>query len=125
VDEQPPAPTSGSAAPVPKPAPASVAADPALSNTLLDSGIASLAAAIRLGKAPANDVSKDVWVRELPIAQKLLGGDCDCDQRNWLKHYIQTGQEAVSGSTRYPQSLQMLATLRRSNQDVASAPSLR
>jgi hypothetical protein len=48
----------------------------------------------------------------------LMKGMCDCDQRNWLVHFVQTGQEAVSGSNQYPQSMQLLAKLRRSNQDL-------
>jgi hypothetical protein len=82
---------------------------------VLPSDIDNLAAAVNLNGPVVGDVSKDVWLREVPVAQKLLTGICDCDQRNWLKHFISTGQEAISGSSNYAQSVQLLATLRRAN----------
>jgi hypothetical protein len=101
------------------------AASPALPNaahdtgvTVQDSDIAQLADAVKLGRTNSGAVSKEVWVRETPIAQRLLNGLCDCDQRNWLKHFVQTGNEAINGSENYYQSVQLLATLRRSNADI-------
>jgi hypothetical protein len=79
-----------------------------------------LASAVHLGDASAG-VSKDVWATQLPVAQRLLDGMCDCDQRNWLNHFVQAGQEAVAGSQHYYQSIQVLAKLRRGNSDLASA----
>jgi len=88
---------------------------------VLDSDLVRLAEAVRLGKANTGDVSKEVWARETPVAEKLLKGLCDCDQRNWLNHFVKTGKEALSGSENYYQSVQVLATLRRSNQDLSAA----
>jgi hypothetical protein len=85
---------------------------------VFDSDLAKLAAAVKLSPLSTGDVSKDVWIREVPIAQKLLTGMCDCDQRNWLKHFVETGQEAIAGSNHYPESIQLLATLRRGNSDL-------
>ncbi len=88
--------------------------------TVQDSDIGRLAAAVKLGgSAAGGDVGKEVWARETPIAEKLLQGLCDCDQRNWLKHFVETGHEAVNGSEDYPRSVEQLATLRRSNADLA------
>jgi hypothetical protein len=84
-----------------------------------DSDINQLAEAVKLGESAAGDVGKEVWVRETPIAEKLLQGLCDCDQRNWLKHFIETGHEAIDGSEQYYPSVQLLATLRHSNADLA------
>jgi len=88
---------------------------------VLDSDLVKLAAAVKLGAANTGDVSKEVWARETPIAEKLLQGLCDCDQRNWLNHFVKTGHEAISGSENYYQSVQLLATLRRSNQELSAA----
>jgi hypothetical protein len=79
-----------------------------------------LASAVHLGDI-SGAVTKDVWSAQLPVAQKLLDGMCDCDQRNWLNHFVETAQEAVSGSQHYQQSIQVLAKLRRANSDLASA----
>ncbi|MEJ0000141.1 MAG: hypothetical protein WDO13_13810 [Verrucomicrobiota bacterium] len=89
------------------------------SQIVLDTDLAKLAAAVKLGGSATGDVSKDVWARQIPVAQKLLKKMCDCDQRNWLNHFVQTGQEAVSGSHHYPESVQLLAKLRRSDHDLA------
>jgi hypothetical protein len=86
--------------------------------TVQDSDIAQLASAVKLGTPTAGSISKEVWARETPVAEKLLNGLCDCDQRNWLKHFVQTGNEAISGSENYYQSVQVLGTLRRSNADL-------
>lgn len=85
-----------------------------------DSDLAQLASEVKLGQANTGDVGKDVWARETPVAQKLLQGLCDCDQRNWLKHFVQTGNQALTGSEEYYQSVQLLATLRRSNNEVST-----
>jgi hypothetical protein len=76
-----------------------------------------LAVAVNLGSENTGDVRREVWAKETPVAEQLLNGMCDCDQRNWLKHFVETGKEAVSGSENYHQSIQTLATLRRGNPD--------
>jgi hypothetical protein len=86
---------------------------------VLDSDLASLAAAVKLGGSNTGDAGKEVWARETPIAKKLLRGLCDCDQRNWLNHFVKTGNEAMSGSEDFYQSVQLLAKLRRNNQELS------
>jgi len=122
------APVTAIATPVSLPNPAAAAAPvagaaPAGSTgyTVLDSDLANLAAAVKLGATSTGDVTRDVWVRELPIAQNLQKGMCDCDQRNWLKHFVETAQEAISGSNHYPASVQLLAQLRRGNNVLTTA----
>ena len=107
------APPAPSAAPSPgMSAPNTVSNDPV---TVLD--LDHLGSAVHL-REPAMGASKQVWAAELPIAQSLLQRPCDCDQRNWLKHYVKTAQDALLGSEDYVPSIQLLATLRRSNQDL-------
>jgi hypothetical protein len=88
--------------------------------TVLNSDLDRLAAAVKLGEANTGDVSKETWARQVPVAEKLLQGLCDCDQRNWLKHFVKTGNDALSGSEDYYQSIQLLAKLRRSDQDLTA-----
>jgi len=113
-----PAPAAAPVANAPAVAPSSSAAVPV---TVHDSDLAMLASAVKLGGTKTGDVSKEVWARETPIAEKLLLGLCDCDQRNWLNHFVKTGHEALSGSEDYYQSIQLLATLRRSDQELTAA----
>jgi hypothetical protein len=89
--------------------------------TVLD--LDRLAAAVHL-RDPEMGASKQVWAVELPIAQSLLQRPCDCDERNWLKHYVKTAQDALSGSEDYVHSIQLLATLRRSDQDLTLSSQL-
>ena len=90
--------------------------------TVQNSDIDQLATAVRLGDSSVS-VGKEVWAKETPVAQKLLQGLCDCDQRNWLKHFVETGNEAISGSDHYYQSVQLLSKLRRGDQDLATQAS--
>ena len=112
-------------APLPNPAAARPAAPattgPVTPYVVLDSDLDKLARAVKLGATSTGDVGKDVWAKQVPVAQKLLKGMCDCDQRNWLKHFVQTGEEAVAGSEQYPASVQLLANLRRGNNSLISA----
>jgi len=87
---------------------------------VLNSDLDRLAAAVKLGEANTGGVSKETWARQVPVAEKLLQGLCDCDQRNWLKHFVKTGNDALSGSEDYYQSIQLLAKLRRSDQDLTA-----
>jgi hypothetical protein len=84
-----------------------------------NSDLDQLAAAVNLDRAGAGGVSKEVWIRETPVAEKLLQGLCDCDQRNWLKHFVKTGDYAIAGSEDYYSSVQLLAQMRRSDQDLS------
>jgi hypothetical protein len=84
--------------------------------TVLD--LDHLAAAVHL-RETGMGASKQVWAAELPVAQSLLQRPCDCDQRNWLKHYVKTANDALSGSEDYAHSIQLLATLRRSDRDLS------
>jgi hypothetical protein len=108
-------------APVVAPATQTAVSPPAAPVSVQNSDIDSLAAAVKLGEPNAGGVGKEVWARETPVAEKLLQGLCDCDQRNWLKHFVKAGNEALSGSENYYQSIQELAKLRRSDQDLTAA----
>jgi GMP synthase-like glutamine amidotransferase len=84
--------------------------------TVQRSDINQLAAAVKLGSSAS--VGKEVWARETPVAKRLLNGLCDCEQRNWLIHFVETGDQAMAGSQQYSQSVQHLAKLRRDDLDL-------
>jgi len=107
-----------------QPTPSPLIVQPANPTPVADSDLVQLAEAVNLGGTNPNGVSKEVWAREVPVAERLLQGICDCDQRNWLKHFVETGNEALSGSEDYFQSIQVLTKLRRNDQDLTeSGPS--
>ena len=105
--------------------PTVVVSHPTTPMPVLDSDLVQLAAAVKLSGTNTGDVSREVWARETPIAQRLLHGLCDCDQRNWLNHFVKTGNEALSGSDDYYQSVQLLAKLRRNDQELSANGPLR
>lgn len=108
---EPPAEQSGVAAATTTPVPVAVN----------DADLLQLADSIQLGSPSSGRVGKEVWRRQIPVAQKLLRGMCDCDQRNWLKHFVETGQDAVSDSAHFGESIQLLASLRRKNQSLTQS----
>ncbi len=63
---------------------------------------------------------RDQWKRALPKAQHLLQGACDCEQRNWLNHFVETGNEALNGSNDYQQSAKFLLTLPKNDKEATS-----
>jgi len=104
-------------APAPQPQPPSALIITAPTGQVVSTAdIEQLADAVKLGQPAGGDVSKAVWAQETPIAQKMLQGECDCDQRNWLNHFVKTGNYAMTGSEDYFQSVQLLSQLRRGNQ---------
>lgn len=119
VDKTPGKPVVAQFVPV-APVPSSAEITTVMPDSVLDSDLAGLADAVKLNQLSAG-VGKEVWAQQIPVAQKLLEGSCDCDQRNWLKHFIQTGQFAMTGSNQYMKSVRLLAKLRRSNADLASS----
>jgi hypothetical protein len=114
-----PTPSPVKLAPVPPPAPfVPVNANGPV--TVERSDINQLALAVKLGSS--DSVGKDVWARETAIAVKLQKDMCDCDQRNWLNHFVEAGQEEASGSPRFAETLKLLTTLRKDDSDLAQTP---
>jgi hypothetical protein len=80
------------------------------------SDLQKLALAVHFTGSQANGLNKDLWARQIPNAEKLLQGICDCEQRNWLNRFITTGNFALAGSVEeYYQSARILATLPKSD----------
>lgn len=71
---------------------------PADATFVPDADLLKLSALVNLPNAEERHIDKDQWGRALPIAQKLVQGPCDCEQRNWLVHFIEMGNNALAGS---------------------------
>ena len=71
---------------------------PANATSVPDADLLKLSAMVNLPNAEERRIDKEQWGRALPIARQLVQGPCDCEQRNWLNHYIEMGENALAGS---------------------------
>ena len=87
-----------------------------------DKYLLNLSARVDLPHAGARPPDKSRWSLSIPVAEQLLQGPCDCEQRNWLNHFIATGNLALTGSVAdYQKELALLVTLARNDsQPIAS-----
>ncbi len=84
-----------------------------------DSALQKLAAGVHLNASNANGMNKDLWAQQVPLAQKLVQGMCDCEQRNWLNQFIATGNFALADdAANYYPSLNNLVGLPRSDAEL-------
>ncbi len=94
--------------------------------TVPDEDLLKLSGMVNLAGAVAGDQPPDKaqWKHALPIAEQLDQAPCDCDQRNWLEHFIQTGYHALADENdQFYTSAREMATLRRNvNQTQPLAP---
>ena len=61
-----------------------------------DAALLKLSTMVNLPNAEERRIDKEQWNRALPIAQKLVQGPCDCEQRNWLNQFIRMGNDALT-----------------------------
>ena len=91
---------------------------PANATAVPDEDLLKLAGLVRLANARYARPDKARWSQAIPIAQQLLAGPCDCEQRNWLNHFVAMGNDAVANSdAQYHEEAQLLATLGRNDED--------
>ena len=118
--EQPAAPSIAQATPALAPA-LTVSPIPPLpvnATSVPDEYFLKLAAMVDLAGAKDHRPDKKHWEQALAIAQNLSGGPCDCEQRNWLNHFMEMGNYALSDADQdYYQSAQLMATLGRNDHD--------
>ncbi len=81
-----------------------------------DSDLKTLGAMVDLGNAAKETPNKEHWTRAIAVAQTLLNGPCDCEQRNWLTHFVDTGNAALADSPDYYKLAQVLPTLALNDQ---------
>jgi len=83
-----------------------------VANAVVPTNLKGLADSVNLKDTLIGDVNKTAWQKALPQAQKMIDtGACDCEGRNWLIHFVQTGNYAVSGDTHFEDSAKFLNTL--------------
>ncbi len=93
-----------------------------IANAVGVSDLRELAAMVHLSDASAtgadsNDRNKARWGAALPKAQRLLQGACDCETRNWLNNFVQTGNYALSDSKEYESSVKFLVSLPKNDDE--------
>jgi hypothetical protein len=81
----------------------------------------ALADGAKLDSGSLHHMDKAAWAKELPVAEQMLQGMCDCEERNWLNHFIETAKEALAGSSDYYKSVATLDQLPRDDQELTAA----
>ena len=91
---------------------------PANATSIPDEDLLRLAGMVDLAGASDHRPDKVRWTQALAAAEKLQAGPCDCEQRNWLNHFVEMGNYALSGADEgYAQSARLMATLGRNDRD--------
>ena len=87
-----------------------------------DKYLVNLSAMVDLPHAISRPPDKARWAQSIHVAEQLLQGACDCEQRNWLSHFVEVGNLALTGSVEeYHKALAILVTLARNDsQPIAS-----
>jgi len=86
-------------------------------NAVNASDLDNLAAQVHLKNASLADVDKSQWKKALVKAQQLLQGACDCEERNWLNHFVETGNDALAGSQEFQDSAKLLVSLPKNDEE--------
>jgi len=105
---------SGTSSPV---ASEQIAVIPANATSIPDASLYRLSMMVNLAEARDHRPDKAQWEQAVVIAGKLLEGPCDCEQKNWLKHFVEMGNYALSNSDEYYKSAQLMATLPRNDNE--------
>ena len=89
---------------------------PADAVSVPDDDLLRLCALVDLANAANHPPDKEGWKQAIPIAERLQQGPCDCEQRNWLHHFVETGNSALSDSAdQYAENAQLMLTLARND----------
>ncbi len=87
-----------------------------LANAVNTSDLSNLAHQVHLKNSDLASVNKSEWQKALPKAKQLLQGACDCEERNWLNHFIETGSDAIAGSKDYDAAAKLLVSLPKNDE---------
>jgi len=88
-----------------------------LVNAVNTSDLSNLAQQVHLKNSNLASVNKSAWEKALPKARQLLQGACDCEERNWLNHFIETGTDAIAGSKEYDDAAKLLVSLPKNDEE--------
>jgi hypothetical protein len=107
------------------------AADPAETKSTVSAGfqgrsiavsdLDQLADGAKLDSGALHHMEKAAWAKELPVAEQMQQGMCDCTERNWLNHFVETAKLALTGSSEYYKAVAVLEQLPRNDQELTSA----
>ena len=113
--------------PAPNPTPVSTATAfaasgitplPTDATSVPDEDLLKLSGLVDLANARYQHPDKARWAQAIPVAQNLLSGPCDCEQRNWLNHFVEMGNDALSNSNdSYYEHANLMVTLGRNDKD--------
>ena len=96
--------------------PVSIPPLPTNATSVPDDDLLRLSALVDLASAADRPPNKDGWRQAISIAEQLQQGPCDCEQRNWLHHFVETGNSALGGSSSdYAENAQLMLTLARND----------
>lgn len=96
---------------------------PANATHVPDEYLLKLANMVRLTNADEHLIDKERWGRALPIAERLVQAPCDCEQRNWLNHFISMGNDALAGMDEdYYRTAVLMQKMARNDQQLADHP---
>ena len=79
------------------------------------SDLNKLADGVKLDDGALQRIDKAQWSAQLVVAKTLAQRPCDCEQRNWLNRFIETANDAATGSKDYFASVQLLDQLARND----------
>jgi hypothetical protein len=88
-----------------------------LANPVNTSDLSKLERQVHLKNSDLANVSKSEWEKALPKAKQLLQGACDCEERNWLNHFVETGNDALAGAKEFQDSAKLLASLPKNDEE--------
>ncbi len=96
---------------------------PANAASVPDADLLKLSAMVNLPNADERHIDKNQWAAAVPIAEQLVQGPCDCEQRNWLNHFIEMGNDASPGSDdAYYKLAVLMRKMARNDQQLARDP---
>ena len=89
---------------------------PADAVSIPDSYLLGLSSMVDLPNARDRRPDLNRWKHAIPVAEKLLEGPCDCEQRNWLTHFVEMGNSALTNAqSDYSDNATLMASLGRND----------
>jgi hypothetical protein len=87
---------------------------------VLPADLNNLADKVKLDGGALQNVDAAEWAQQLPNAEQMLQGMCDCEQRNWLNRFVTTANDAIAGSNNYFTSVKILDQMPRTDDELTT-----
>lgn len=89
---------------------------PADATVIPDDYLLKLSGMVNLANARDETPDKAQWRQATTVAEHLQAGPCDCEQRNWLHHFVEMGTAVESDDKfRYYELADLMRTLGRND----------